>query len=231
MDEENQISYYSVIPATIRYDNRLKANEKLLYGEITALSNKNGYCYAQNKYFAKLYNVTIHTVSQWISHLEKLEYIYLELIRDEKKQIKERRMYIRDNPYVQKNTYPYVFKSTYPMYKNVQDNNINNNIDDLFILIINNSKTIPKEFYLILERLEFIYTEKILSMMQKDKIQMLKNIIYVLYELYNNKFDSLLNKISRESLLNLYNLSQNHMPEDLLNYYKKTIINKYINKL
>ena len=92
MDEENQISYYSVIPATIRYDNRLKANEKLLYGEITALSNKNGYCYAQNKYFAKLYNVTIHTVSQWISHLEKLEYIYLELIRDEKKQIKERRI-------------------------------------------------------------------------------------------------------------------------------------------
>ena len=117
------------------------------------------------------------------------------------------------------------------MYKNVQDNNINNNIDDLFILIINNSKAIPKEFYLILERLEFIYTEKILLMMQEDKIQMLKNIIYVLYELYNNKFDSLLNKISRESLLNLYNLSQNHMPEDLLNYYKKTIINKYTNKL
>lgn len=67
MEEENQISYYAVIPATIRYNEELKPAEKLLYGEITALSNKKSYCYAQNRYFAKIYNVTIHTVSQWLS--------------------------------------------------------------------------------------------------------------------------------------------------------------------
>lgn len=33
-------NYYAVIPAEIRYDKKLKANEKLLYGEITALANK-----------------------------------------------------------------------------------------------------------------------------------------------------------------------------------------------
>ena len=44
MNEENQVSYYSVIPATVRYDRRLKAAEKLIYGEITSLTNKKGYC-------------------------------------------------------------------------------------------------------------------------------------------------------------------------------------------
>ena len=75
MNEENQISYYSVIPATVRYNENLKASEKLLYGEITSLTNKMGYCFATNKHFSNLYHVDPHTVSRWISHLEKLGYI------------------------------------------------------------------------------------------------------------------------------------------------------------
>ena len=194
MNEENQISYYSVIPATVRYDNRLKPAEKLIYSEITSLTNRMGYCFASNKYFANLYGVTIHTVSQWISHLEKLEYVYIELIRDTNKEIKERRIYINDTPYV-----------------------------------INNSNKIPKKFYDILDRLEFLYTEEILNIMQKDKIQMLKEIIYILYEIYNSSFNNLLSQVKRESLINLYVLAQEHSPNDLLNYYKRTIINKYTN--
>ena len=41
-------SYYAVIPASVRYDERLKANEKLLYGELTALSQKDGFAFASN---------------------------------------------------------------------------------------------------------------------------------------------------------------------------------------
>ena len=227
MNEENPISYYSVIPATVRYDNRLKPAEKLIYGEITSLTNRMGYCFAKNKYFSNLYNVNPHTVSQWISHLEKLGYIYVELIKSETKEIKERRIYIKDTPYVQKNTYPYVYKSTYPMYKNIQENNIKYNIDELFILIINNSKEIPKKFYNLLEQLEFLYTEEILSIMQPEKIKMLKDIIFVLFDLYNSNFSKLLSKVKRETLLKLYLLAQEHLPNDLLNYYKKSIINKY----
>ncbi len=229
MNEENQISYYSVIPATVRYDNRLKPAEKLIYSEITSLTNRMGYCFAKNKYFANLYGVTTHTVSQWISHLEKLEYVYIELIRDKSKEIKERRIYINDTPYIQKSTYPYIFKSTYPIYKNIQNNNIKTNIDDLFIFIINNNKKIPTKFYDILNRLDFLYTKEILSIMQKDKIQMLKEIIYILYDLYNSKFSNLLSQVNRETLINLYILAQEHSPNDLLNYYKRSIINKYSN--
>ena len=116
--------------------------------------------------------------------------------------------------------------------KNFTNNNIKVNIDDdyLFYLIINNSSEISYDFYKLLNRLELIYTEELLAIMQNENKQMLKNIIYVLYDLYNSKFDFLLPKVSRESLLNLYLISQEHSPNDILNYYKRSIINKYTDK-
>ena len=54
--EENP-GYYSILPSSVRYDENLKANEKILYSEISVLCNKNGYCYASNDYFANLYHV------------------------------------------------------------------------------------------------------------------------------------------------------------------------------
>ena len=75
MNEENQISYYSIIPATIRYDNKLKSAEKLLYGEITSLANKMGYCFASNKYFANLYGISENCVKRLIEDLDSKKYI------------------------------------------------------------------------------------------------------------------------------------------------------------
>ena len=231
MYEENKINYYAIIPATVRYDSELKPAEKLLYGEVTALANKNGYCYAQNKYFAELYNVTNGTVSKWFSHLQKLGYISIEIIRNEKQEIIARHIYIVDTPYCQKRPYPYCQKETYPMVENDKENNININIDedDLFFYIINESEKIPADFYNILEKLDFIYTQEVLSIIKEDKIQMLKDIIYILYDLYNSNFKGLIPMFKRESLINLYILSQQNDPYNLLNYYKRTIINKYTN--
>ena len=58
-------SYYAIIPANVRYDQRLKPNTKLLYGEITALCNERGFCWAGNEYFADLYGVNKETISRW----------------------------------------------------------------------------------------------------------------------------------------------------------------------
>lgn len=90
-------SYYSIITADVRYDKRLKPNEKLLFSEITALSNKRGYCNASNNYLAQLYDVNAVTVSNWVNHLKDRGYIDVEMIYDGK-QIKERRIFVNSNP-------------------------------------------------------------------------------------------------------------------------------------
>ena len=72
---KEQPSYYAILTADVRYSKLLKPNEKLLFAEITALTNMNGQCFATNKYFAGLYDVSVETVSRWVSHLEKLGFI------------------------------------------------------------------------------------------------------------------------------------------------------------
>lgn len=67
--------YYAVIPATVRYDKRIPANAKLLYGEITALCNQSGLCWAKNTYFANLYEVNNRTIQGWINSLLNAGYI------------------------------------------------------------------------------------------------------------------------------------------------------------
>jgi len=75
----NRPSYYAVIPASVRYDPALTANAKLLYGEITALCSKEGFCWATNAYFAELYDVSKTTVSEWITQLHIAEHINVVL--------------------------------------------------------------------------------------------------------------------------------------------------------
>lgn len=229
MNEDNQVNYYSIIPATVRYDKELKASEKLLYGEITALANKYGYCYAKNRYFANLYDVSIETVSRWLSHLQLKKYIEIDVIRNENKEVISRNIYILDIPSIQKNQYPYYQKNQEGINKKVKDNIININIDDLYYYLMTKNDKIPQNFCKIVSRLELIYTEKILSIMQKDKIEVIKNIVYVLYDIYSSNYDYILTFVERESLINLYFICLKHCPEDILNYYEKTIINKYTN--
>lgn len=216
MNEEQRINYYSVIPATVRYDHRLAPAEKLLYGELTALSNKEGYCYAKNRYFADLYNVAIGTVSRWLSNLQKFGYIIIEIIRNNKKEVTERRIYISDTPYTQ--------KCLYPTNKNVKNNIKDNNT---FNLIINNSDKISDEFYEILDSLELLYPQRLLLSMQEDGMCKLKTIIVVLYEIYSSNLKYILHRVDRNTLIKLYSITEMNNPENLKGYFKKSVINNY----
>ena len=91
--EQERPNYYAIIPAEVRYDKDLRANEKLLFGEITALSNTTGMCTASNTYFSKLYNVVPSAISKWIKDLENKKYISVEYIK-EGKEIKQRNIRI-----------------------------------------------------------------------------------------------------------------------------------------
>lgn len=79
MTGNNNKSYYAIIPANVRYDENLTPNAKLLYGEITALCNEKGFCWASNYYFANLYRVKKETISRWISQLNNKKYISISI--------------------------------------------------------------------------------------------------------------------------------------------------------
>lgn len=68
-------TYWAQISAEVRYDKSLKPMEKLMYGEITALTNLKGYCWATDGRFAELYDVSVETVNRWISKLAKKGYV------------------------------------------------------------------------------------------------------------------------------------------------------------
>lgn len=100
-------NYYAIIPANVRYAD-LKPNAKLLYGEITALSNKHGFCFASNKYFAELYKVNKNTISSWISDLKNFGFVTVKIERNVNNQITKRCIGIlkkMDNPIHEKLKY------------------------------------------------------------------------------------------------------------------------------
>ena len=91
--EEREASYYAIIPSEVRYDARLSSSEKLLFGELTALCNRSGYCWASNRYFAQLYGSSEKTIERQLRELEACGYIRREVLRDHRNTVVERRIF------------------------------------------------------------------------------------------------------------------------------------------
>ena len=126
---EQKPSYYSILTADVRYSDKLSPFDKLLYSDITALTNKNGYCNASNKYFSNVFNKSIRAISRSISTLCDNSLITTTLIRDENNEIVERKIYLNQTVTIgmEENVYTPIAKNDdTPIAKNVQYNNTSN---------------------------------------------------------------------------------------------------------
>ena len=88
------MSYYGILHAPLRYDSSLQDFDKVLAADITAMSNKYGYCNASNAYFAEMFGKSKDTISRSISRLVKNGYFAFEIIyKKDSKEVKERRLH------------------------------------------------------------------------------------------------------------------------------------------
>lgn len=114
----------------MRYDKRLCANAKLLYGEITALCNAKGFCWAGNSYFSDLYEVSKVSISKWIKQLVDAGYLKTQLFyKNGTKEILHRSITIVGDPTQEKLHTPTtkVYDPTQEKFKdNTTLNNTNN---------------------------------------------------------------------------------------------------------
>jgi hypothetical protein len=136
------------IPARVRYDERLSPNAKLLYGEIAALTNAYGYCWATNRYFAELYGFTPKSVSALVGQLREAGYIRVEIDKKaEDGHVNVRRIWLSDVPNGTDRGIPFL-KDTYPAKKG---EGIPRKVKENITSLNNKTPIAPKD---VLDRLE-----------------------------------------------------------------------------
>ena len=124
-------STFSVIPAAVRYDNKLTDKAKILYGTITAYCDKKGYCWATNKDFAEQYKCTIQYIIKLIKSLENNNHIKVERTSN------SRKIYINNldkrkktSAYSEKNVIGGINNLFFQTKQKETHNNIKNNINN-----------------------------------------------------------------------------------------------------
>ena len=86
-----QPTYHTILPPQVRFDQQLPFSAKVLYAEVAALCDQQGYCWASNHYFATLYGVHKETISLWLRQLRKRKLIAVQLLKEQGNQ---RRIYL-----------------------------------------------------------------------------------------------------------------------------------------
>ncbi len=207
MSEDVKVNYYSVVPAEIKYNNELTERAKLIYGEISSLSNKIGYCFATNSYFAKLYKCTNRTIQNAISKLQ--EHGFIKVVIENRNQ---RKIYLTTN--IKAKAQELSCENNFMGgYENNFTHNIidNNKIDRLFNYIVKLESEIPKEFEMyeekildVLEKFGMNYNKCALISMSYENIEKVKIICYCLAMLVKENVGHLLYKINRDQIISLY---------------------------
>ncbi len=91
-------SYWAVVPAPVRYDESIPPNAKILYAEISSLTHKTGYCFADDDYFHRVFGFSLRTIRRLLDALNAAGYIRLVVKRGPNNAIEGRRIYAGINP-------------------------------------------------------------------------------------------------------------------------------------
>lgn len=92
MTNENGIGW-CLIPPEVMARKDLSANEKLIIGRVNGLRNEEGFCFASNEWLGKQIGLSEGTVSNIISLLVKKKLLRREIIRNERNEVIQRRLY------------------------------------------------------------------------------------------------------------------------------------------
>lgn len=124
MDHTQRPAYMAYLPAKVRYDDKLSSSAKLIYAEITALSDATGYCWATNAYLARQFGITPKSVSRIVSQLGSKGYITVEVMRDPAtNEVLDRKLWVEPPP--PREGTPLPANAETPPPKNEEENDIN----------------------------------------------------------------------------------------------------------
>lgn len=77
-------AFWAVIPATVLEDMSIPANAKILYGVISTLTKRKGYCYARNAQLAEAMHCSEDVIKRWVSALAEAGHITVHIEPDRK---------------------------------------------------------------------------------------------------------------------------------------------------
>lgn len=86
-------AFWSVIPATVLDDMQLPANAKILYGFLSSLMQREGYCWPSNAQLAEAMHCSEDVVTRWIAALGKAGHIKITVEPNRKTGGKIRRIF------------------------------------------------------------------------------------------------------------------------------------------
>lgn len=87
-------AYFAVITSPVLDDRVLSDSAKLLYGRITSLADREGYCWSSNKALSELTGYGERTISRLVAQLEEQGHVWTESVPAPRKGGHERRIYI-----------------------------------------------------------------------------------------------------------------------------------------
>ena len=86
-------AFWSVIPATVLDDMQLPANAKILYGVLSSLMRREGYCWPSNAQLAEAMHCSEDVITRWIAALGKAGHIKITVEPNRKTGGKIRRIF------------------------------------------------------------------------------------------------------------------------------------------